>query len=145
MLLTSVIMECSSDAQYNGFIQIISTYDHFTCPTSWLCLTNGCVTTLSIWIMFPWPSDRLCGLSVRVLFYRSGGPGSIPSTTRKKSSGSGTGSTQPCEYNWGATWWKNSGPCLENREYGNRDHRGHRIFIQFLIIPIILFGVRGTR
>jgi hypothetical protein len=28
--------------------------------------------------------DRLCGLVVRVLGYRSEGPGSIPSTTRKK-------------------------------------------------------------
>jgi hypothetical protein len=28
--------------------------------------------------------DRLCGLVVRVLGYKSGGPGSIPSTTRKK-------------------------------------------------------------
>jgi hypothetical protein len=28
--------------------------------------------------------DRLCGLVVRVLGYRSGGPGSILSTTRKK-------------------------------------------------------------
>jgi hypothetical protein len=27
-------------------------------------------------------SDRLCGLVVRVLGYRSGGPGSIPGTTR---------------------------------------------------------------
>jgi hypothetical protein len=43
--------------------------------------------------------DRLCGLVVRVLGYRSGGPGSIPGTTRKKSSGSGTESTQPREYN----------------------------------------------
>jgi hypothetical protein len=43
--------------------------------------------------------DRLCGLVVRVLGYRSGGPGSIAVTTRKKSSGSGTGSTQPREYN----------------------------------------------
>jgi hypothetical protein len=32
---------------------------------------------------------------VRVLGYRSGGPGSIPGTTEKKSSRSGTGSTQP--------------------------------------------------
>jgi hypothetical protein len=32
-------------------------------------------------ILFP---DRLCGLVVRVLGYRSGGPGSIPGTTRKK-------------------------------------------------------------
>jgi hypothetical protein len=43
--------------------------------------------------------DRLCGLVFRVLGYRSGGPGSIPNTTTKKSSGSGTGSTQPREYN----------------------------------------------
>jgi hypothetical protein len=28
--------------------------------------------------------DRLCGLVVRVLGYRSGGPGSIPGTIRKK-------------------------------------------------------------
>jgi hypothetical protein len=28
--------------------------------------------------------DRLCGLVVKVLAYRSGGPGSIPGTTRKK-------------------------------------------------------------
>jgi hypothetical protein len=40
-------------------------------------------------------SDRLCGLVVRVLGYRSGGPGSIHGTTKKrKSSGSGTGCTQ---------------------------------------------------
>jgi phosphatidylserine synthase len=28
--------------------------------------------------------DRLCGLVARVLGYRSGGPGSIPDTTKKK-------------------------------------------------------------
>jgi hypothetical protein len=28
--------------------------------------------------------DSLCGLVVRVLGYRSGGPGSIPGTTKKK-------------------------------------------------------------
>jgi hypothetical protein len=44
--------------------------------------------------------DRLCDLVVRVLSYRSGGLGSIPGTTsKKKSSGSGTGSTEPREYN----------------------------------------------
>jgi hypothetical protein len=43
--------------------------------------------------------DRLCGLVVRVLGYRSGGPGSIPGTARKKISRSGTGSTQPRDYN----------------------------------------------
>jgi hypothetical protein len=44
-------------------------------------------------------TDRLSGLVDRVLGYRSGGPGSNPDTARKKSSGSGTGSTQPREYN----------------------------------------------
>jgi hypothetical protein len=44
--------------------------------------------------------DCLCCLVVRVLGYRSEGPGSIPSTTKiKKSSGFGTGFTQPREYN----------------------------------------------
>jgi hypothetical protein len=38
-----------------------------------------------------------------------------------KSSRSGTGSIQPREYNWGATWKKNSGSGLEIREYGRRD------------------------
>jgi hypothetical protein len=43
--------------------------------------------------------NRLCGLVVKVLGYRFGGPGSSPSTTRKKNSRYGTGSTQPREYN----------------------------------------------
>jgi hypothetical protein len=34
-------------------------------------------------------SDRLCGLVVRVLDYRSGGPGSIPGTTRFSGGGGG--------------------------------------------------------
>jgi hypothetical protein len=49
---------------------------------------------------------RLCGLVVRVLGYRFGGPGSIPGTIRfsdkkkmKTNSGSGTGFPQPREYN----------------------------------------------
>jgi hypothetical protein len=46
----------------------------------------------------------LCGLVVRVLDYRCRGPGFDSRALQKKSSGSGTGSTQPCEYNWGATW-----------------------------------------
>jgi hypothetical protein len=71
---------------------------YILCPSSppWFHHSN--------YIWFHTEFDRLCGLVVRVLGYRSGGPGSIPSTTRKKSNGSGTGSTQPREYNWGATW-----------------------------------------
>jgi hypothetical protein len=59
--------------------------------------TNNYFPNFIVW------HDRLCGLVVRVLGYRSGGPGSILGTI-KKSNGSGTGSTQPREYNWGATW-----------------------------------------
>jgi hypothetical protein len=38
----------------------------------------------NIFLLFLIPVDRLCGLVVRVLGYRSGSPGSIPGTTRKK-------------------------------------------------------------
>jgi hypothetical protein len=40
-------------------------------------------------------SDLLCGLVVRVLGYRSGGPGSIPCTTRKKVVGLERGPLSP--------------------------------------------------
>jgi hypothetical protein len=43
--------------------------------------------------------DRLCGLVVRVIYYRSRGPGFDSRGTTKKSGGSGTGSTQPRENN----------------------------------------------
>jgi hypothetical protein len=42
--------------------------------------------------------DRLCGIVVRAPGYRPRGPGSIPGDFLR-SNGSGTGSTQPREYN----------------------------------------------
>jgi hypothetical protein len=39
---------------------------------------------LNINTIGPTGADRLCGLVVRVLGYRSGGPGSIPGTIKKK-------------------------------------------------------------
>jgi hypothetical protein len=48
--------------------------------------------------------NRLCGLVIKVSGYRYRGPGSIPGATRffLRSSGSGTGSTQPRDDNLGA-------------------------------------------
>jgi hypothetical protein len=67
-------------------------------------------------------TDRLCGLVVRVLGYRSGGPGSIPGTTRKKSSESGTSPLSLVVSTTEELLGRNSsGSCLENREYGRRD------------------------
>jgi hypothetical protein len=37
-----------------------------------------------IFLLLFYNNDRLCGLVVRVLGYRFGGPGSIPGTTKKK-------------------------------------------------------------
>jgi hypothetical protein len=51
--------------------------------------------------------NRLCGPVIRVSGYRSRGPVRFPALPDfLKSSGSGTGSTQPREYSWGATWKK---------------------------------------
>jgi hypothetical protein len=79
---------------------------------SWLC--SSPISPFSVLVSL---DDRLCGLVVRVLGYRFGGPGfdtqalqELPTKKKKKkkkrktSSGSGTGFTQPREYNWGATW-----------------------------------------
>jgi hypothetical protein len=47
----------------------------------------GCIlliTHILVYCSLRHHSDRLCGLVARVLGYRSGGPGSIPGTTRKK-------------------------------------------------------------
>jgi hypothetical protein len=61
-----------------------------------------------------WSSGQSSWLQIRR-------PGFDSRHYEKNNSGSGTGSTQPREYNWGATWLKSSGSCLENREYCRRD------------------------
>jgi hypothetical protein len=60
-------------------------------------------------------SDRLCGLVVRVPGYRSRRPEFL------RRSGSGTGSTEPRQYNRGAAWIKKDGSSLESRDYCHRD------------------------
>jgi hypothetical protein len=47
-------------------------------------LQNGLPDQLENAPLVVYTFDRLCGLVVRVLGYRSGGPGSIPGTTKKK-------------------------------------------------------------
>jgi hypothetical protein len=48
------------------------------------CHLNRTSILLPYYVQYLSIMDRLCGLVVRVLGYRSGGPGSIPGTTRKK-------------------------------------------------------------
>jgi hypothetical protein len=66
-------------------------------------------------------SDRLCGLVVRVLGYRSGGPGSIPGTTKKKVMGLERGSLSLVSTIEELLGRKRSGSGVESREYGRRD------------------------
>jgi hypothetical protein len=66
--------------------------------------------------------DRLCGLVVRVLGYRSRGPGSIPGSTRKKKVvGLERGPLSLVSATEELLDRKVVGSCLENREYGRRD------------------------
>jgi hypothetical protein len=70
---------------------------------------HGVMSQKNRTLIFFCPFDRLCGLVVRVSGYRFRGPGfdsaAVPDFLRSK--GSATGSTQPREDNWGATWMKN--------------------------------------
>jgi hypothetical protein len=65
--------------------------------------------------------DRLSGLVVTVLGYRSGGTGSIPGTTRKKVVGLERGPLSLLSTTEELLERKSSGHCLENREYCRRD------------------------
>jgi hypothetical protein len=63
--------------------------------------------------------DRLCGLVVRVLGYRSGGPGSIPGTTKEKVVGLERGPLSLVSTTEELLGRKVAA-CLENREHGRR-------------------------
>jgi hypothetical protein len=52
--------------------------------TEWVKLRRESLQGILFSLLLSKTCDRLCGLVVRVLGYRSGGPGSIPGTTRKK-------------------------------------------------------------
>jgi hypothetical protein len=66
-------------------------------------------------------SDRLCGLVIRVLGYRSGGPGSIPGITRKKLMCLERGPLCLVSTTEVLLDRKSIVSCLEIREYGRRD------------------------
>jgi hypothetical protein len=100
-LLASLRVRYALALQYPSHVQNIATFtlqDTLNLGRS-IAIRKVISTSIHIFFFVQWLFDRLCGLMVRVLGYRAGGPGSIPGTTRKKSSGSGTGSTQPREYN----------------------------------------------
>jgi hypothetical protein len=63
----------------NLFFDLCYIYKHVSCIKCVYFIVNALSFSAVIAI-----TDRLCGLVVRVLGYRSGGPGSIPGTTRKK-------------------------------------------------------------
>jgi ribosomal protein L37E len=69
----------------------------FFSTTSYFVFTIIC---MCIWVGRPplWSSGQSSWLQIRRPGFDSW------HYQKKKSSGSGTGSTQPCEYNWGATW-----------------------------------------
>jgi hypothetical protein len=50
----------------------------------WWKIVNIKILDIIFFLIFHLKHDRLCGLVVRVLGYRSGGPCSIPGTTKKK-------------------------------------------------------------
>jgi hypothetical protein len=54
------------------------------CIPTLLLLCHSIQSILYIHIYIYVYVDRLCGIVVRVLGYRSGGPGSTPGTTKKK-------------------------------------------------------------
>jgi hypothetical protein len=64
-----------------SMVQYTFLYSH----TSQSGHSNQCSVACDIvFILMSSHMDRLCGLVVRVIGYRFGGPGSIPGTTRKK-------------------------------------------------------------
>jgi hypothetical protein len=65
--------------------------------------------------------DRLCGLVVRVLGYRSGGPGSIPGTTRKKIMGLERGPLSLVSTTEELLDRKVAAPVQKTEKYGQRD------------------------
>jgi hypothetical protein len=73
------------------------------------------------YIILYWPLLKSSGQSSCLQIQRSWFDSrALPDFLRN--SGFGTGSTQPREYNWGASWKKkSSGSGLESRDYGLRD------------------------
>jgi hypothetical protein len=79
-----------------------------------------CLFKCSVFVDVLFSFDHLCGIVVRVLGYRSGGPGSIPGTTRKKVVGLKRGPPSLVSTTE-ELFDRKVAACLENREYGRRD------------------------
>jgi hypothetical protein len=75
-----------------------------TSHANWICVEEHLVTFCYLRKRLIFKKDRFCGLVVSswLQIQRSRVP--FPALPDFLSSGSGTGSTQPREYNWGATW-----------------------------------------
>jgi hypothetical protein len=91
--------------QWSKFFVICLIFSFHLFPS--ICWKFSCHFLRSFILLFT-TFDRLCGLVVRVPGYRSGGLGfdSRALQEEEKSGGSGTRSSQPREYKWGATWKK---------------------------------------
>jgi hypothetical protein len=86
--------------------------------SSWEATSSSYAKELS---NLSWNSDLLCGIVATVLGYRSGGTGSIPSTTRKKVVGLERGPLSLVSTTEELLDRKVASPVKKNREYGRRD------------------------
>jgi hypothetical protein len=107
-----------------GLLDVSQTYSPPRTPTRIIVLyTTQRLLGLDSFIEFLKPIyiyDRLCGLVVRVLGYRSGGPGSIPGTTRKKVVGLERGPLSIVSTTEELLARKSRGSGIENQDYSRR-------------------------
>jgi hypothetical protein len=72
------MLNCIEDTATTEWRSTVGRNDVFETSPSQFNMAYVCLSLVKVM------DDRLCGLVVRVLGYRSGGPGLIPCTTKKK-------------------------------------------------------------